>query len=124
MFEVLKIRIFGKHPAAKVTDKMLERILEREFGILGHEVKLKFAKLNSDTHSGKNRISAAILKLSNKDMKSIDMWIDQSNQDFRDVISKAEYPRCSKLGFNERSKMKLKPIYLDDWLEYSTWLNK
>ncbi len=123
MFEVLRIRIFGTQPAAKVTDKTLVRLIQREFGEQADNVKLKLRQITSDTHNGKNRISAAIIKLSNKDLKAIDYYIEMCKNDFRDLISQAEYPRCSKLGFNEMEEQNMKRIYLNDWIDYSNWIN-
>jgi hypothetical protein len=72
------------------------------------EVKQKLQRVTSDSHNGKNRISAAILKLSNKDFNSTDYYINMSHGDFRDVISQAEYPRCSKLDFDKMEKENMK----------------
>ena len=123
MFEALRIRIFGTQPVAKVSDNTLERLIQREFDSLSNEVKQRFKQLNSDTHNGKNRLSAAILKLSNKDLSAIDFYIGMSNNDFRDVIYRAEYPRSFKFGFGEMKENK-KRIYLDDWTEYNKWINE
>ena len=38
-------------------------------------------------------------------------------------LSQAEYPRCSKLEFDDFAKKRMKSIYLADWFEYSNWLN-
>ena len=123
MLEELKIKIWGTQPVANVTDTNLSRLLEREFPQHIDKVKTKLDKVYSDSPSGKNRISAAIIKLSNKDLKSLDHFIDIANGDIRDVLSQAEYPRCSKLGFGDFDNNKMKSIYLDDWREYSKWLN-
>jgi hypothetical protein len=124
MFETLRIKIFGTQPAAKVTDKALEQLIQRDFGIKAVEVKQKLTLVNSDTHGGKNRISAAIIKLSNRDINAIDYYIEISKNDFRDVISQAEYPRCSKFDFSEIKKQNTKQIYLEDWNEYWNWMTK
>ncbi len=124
MFEILQIRLFGTQPVAKVTDQMLERIIQRDFGSQADEVKQKLKQVISDSHSGKNRISAAILKLSNKDIKAVDHFIRLSNNDCRDVLSQAEYPKCTELGFGDMEEQSMKPIYLEDWKEYSRWLNR
>ena len=123
MFKELKIKFLGTQPVAKVTHKQLGRLIEREFPQHVDEVTTKLDKVVSDSPSGKNRISAAIIKLSNKDIKSLDHYIDIANSDCRDVLSQAEYPRCSKLGFGDFDKNEMKSIYLDDWTEYSKWLN-
>ncbi len=123
MFEVLKINIWGTQPVARVSDKQLEKLIRREFPDNINQVKTRLGKVKIDPASGKNRISAAIIKLANKDVKSLDHYIDVANSDFRDVLSQAEYPRCSKLGFGKSRSNDMKRIYMNDWKEYSKWLN-
>jgi hypothetical protein len=123
MFETLKINLLGKQPVPKITKMVLKRIVERDFSDSLTEIKVKLDQIESDTESGKNRISAAILKLSNGNLKSVDEYIRISKVDFRDVISQAEYPRCSKLEFEDLEKPGVRRIYFEDWKEYSEWLN-
>ncbi len=123
MFEELRIKYLGIQPVAKVTTNQLERLISREFPKNIDEVTLKFYKVKGDNPNGINRISAAIVKLANKDLSSLDYYIGIANVDSRDVLSQAEYPRCSKLGFDDFNSKEMKRIYLDDWLEYSKWLN-
>ena len=123
MLEEFKIKIWGAQPAAKVTANQLDRLIAREFPQYTDEVNIKLDKVGGDNPNGKNRISAAIIKLANKDFKSLDHYIDIANTDNRDVLSQAEYPRCSKLEFGEFDKNEIKRIYLEDWREYTKWLN-
>ena len=123
MLDEIKIKIWGTQPVAKVTDQQLDRLIERDFSQYIDNVKIKLEAVKSDSQSGRNRISAAIIKLSDKDIKSLDHYISIANCDCRDVLSQAEYPRCSKLGFGDFDKNEMKSIYLDDWREYSKWLN-
>ncbi len=122
MFEEIKIKIWGTQPIAKVTKKQLNRLIAREFSQNIETVKNKLCKVESDTLNGKNRISAAVIKLSNKELKSLDHYIDIANADCRDVLSQAEYPKCTKLGFKEVNNKEIKNIYMDDWRAYSKWL--
>jgi hypothetical protein len=124
MFEVLRIKLFGTQPTASITSRTLNRIIRREFGNKSQEVKQKLEQVTSETNNGKNRISASILKLSNKDFTAIDDYIKKSNDDFRDVIMKAEYPRCAKVSFEGTPRQTVKQIHLEDWIEYSKWLKK
>ena len=124
MFETLRIILFGTQPFAKVDNKTLEKIIYRDFGNRANEVKQKLRGILSDTATRKNRISAAIIKLADKDINAIDNYIEISNNDCRDVLARAEYPRCFEVGFDEMGKSKMKQIYLADWKEYSIWLNK
>jgi hypothetical protein len=71
MFETIRIKIFASQPVAKVTGKKLEQLIQRDFGSNPLEVKQKLQQVISDTHNGKNRITGAILKLSNKDFNAV-----------------------------------------------------
>ena len=124
MFEVLKIKYLNLQPIAKITNKTLDRIILREYCNNFEEVWQKLKLIHSDTSKGKIRLSAAVLKLSNGDMTNLDLYIKMCNNDFRDVISKAEYPRALQFGFNNIPSNKSKKVYLDDWTEYTNWLNK
>ncbi|NEU08630.1 hypothetical protein GZH53_09935 [Flavihumibacter sp. R14] len=124
MFETLLIKLGSVQPVAKISDEILQRIIRREFGDQADEVNMKLASVAGDTSNGRNRISAAIIRLANQDISAIDIHISRSKEDYRDVIAKAEYPRCYKLGFECMGDQNMKQIYLDDWQKYSGWLNK
>ena len=124
MLETLKIKLFGKQPVPNITESILEKIIERDFGKNSAEVKTKLKRIESDSESGKRRISAAILKLANGNLIDLENFIKAANVDFRDVISQAEYPRCSELGFEAMEKPGIGKVYLEDWEEYTEWLNK
>ena len=124
MLETLRIKLFGTQPVAKISDARLERLIQREFGNQADLVSRKLNQVVSETNAGKNRISAAIVKLSDKDINAIDHLIEQSKIDFRDLISQAEYPKCSELDFTDMDEQNMKIIYLDDWTEYLKWLNR
>ena len=124
MFEELRIILFGRQPFAKVDGNTLERIIHREFGNRANDVKQKLFGIRENTPKNRNRVSAAIIKLADKDINAIDNFIEISNNDFRDVLARAEYPRCFGLAFDETDKNKIKQIYLADWKDYSNWLNK
>lgn len=114
----------GEQPIPKITDINLERIIERDFRDNFTQVKNKLKQIKSDSQSGRNRISAAVLKLANGNLKDVEKYIEVSNVDFRDVISQAEYPRCSELGFEAMEKPGIEKVYAEDWEEYIEWLNK
>ena len=124
MFETLRIKLFGRQPFAKVDHKTLERIIHREFGDRAREVEQKLQGVTEVLPNDKNRISAAIIKLAAKDINAIDNLVEMSNNDFRDILANAEYPRCFDMGFGEIEKNKLKKIYFADWKYYQNWLNK
>ena len=81
MFEILKIRLFGLEPAAKITDEMLDRLIEREFISCADKVRQKLEQVRGVVPTNNNRICAAILKLANKNYKAIDRLIEFANYD-------------------------------------------
>jgi hypothetical protein len=113
-----------EQPIPEISNSILDVIIERDFGKNSIEVKIKLNRVKSDTESGKNRISAAILKLANGNINSIDNFIQLANSDFRVLISQAEYPRCAELEFEDLEKPEIWEIYMEDWKEYTEWLNK
>ena len=124
MFDLFKIKLFGKQPVAIISGKLLEKLIVRDYENNADLVRSKFTKINSDSQAGKNRISADILKLSDKNINALDGLIEKSNYDSRDIIMLAEYPRCAKIGFGELDKSLMKQIFINDFIEYSKWLNK
>lgn len=124
MNEIELINTKVEQPVAKISDSELEKLIEREFPKNSNLIKRKLNEIRSDSQNGKNRIGAAVLKLAKSDINEIDLLIKKANEDFRDIVSQAEYPRASELGFDTRSDSELKADYLNDWTEYSEWKNK
>jgi len=114
----------GEQPVAKISDEDLDFLIGREFPHDKETLKTKLDKIKSDSKDGKNRISASILKLANQDIDSVDFLVRRANEDFRDIVAEAEYPRTSSFGFGERDEEESKDDYLKDWEEYSTWKEK
>ena len=122
MFDVLKIKLFGHQPVAQISDQLLDTLIERDFKSKADIVRTKLNKIDSDSKAGKNRIAAGILKLADKNIENLDGLIEKANEDSRDIMMWAEYPRCAKVGFGELDKKQMKQIYLDDFIEFSNWL--
>ena len=113
-----------KQPAAKISDEELDFLISREFPNDKEFVKNSLDKLISDSQPGKNRIAAAVLKIADKKIDKIEFLVRLANEDFRDIVSEAEYPRASNLGFEKMSDNEHNNIYLKDWEEYSKWIGK
>ena len=124
MKEIELINTKIEQPVAKISDAELEKLIDREFPENSDLVKRKLTEIKSDSQNGQNRIGAAVLKLASSDLNAIVSLIKKANEDFRDIVSQAEYPRASKYEFEERSDNELKTDYLNDWTEYSKWKNK
>lgn len=127
MFEKLRIKFLKNQPVADISKEILEKIIRRDFPENYKIVKQKLELIKSDSLKSQNRLSAAVLKVSNGDLSKIDSFIEMCNSDYRDVISQAEYPRISEIGFigmEELESSELKEYYLKDWAEYTNWINK
>ena len=122
MFDLLKIKLFGHQPVAKISDQLLDTLIERDYKSNVAIVKTKLNTIDSDNQAGKNRIAAGILKLADKNLEALDELIEKANEDSRDIMMWAEYPRCAKIGFGELDKKQMKKIYIDDFIEFSNWL--
>ena len=110
---------------AKISTDHLAKLILREFPKDVELVTSKLEQVKSDSEAGQRRISAAILKLANRELNELDSLIDKANFDFRDIIAAVEYPRNSQRMFDERTtKEQLETEYQNDWDDYSTWLNK
>ena len=116
----------GEQPVPTISDEELDFLISREFPVDKEIVRTKLGKIEIDSSNGKNRISTSILKLANKKIGKIDLLIKRANEDFRDIISEAEYPRAHKSGFElfDKEEKFIKEVLLADWEEYSTWAEK
>lgn len=121
MLERLKIKLLGIQPKASISSATLERLIKRDFPDKYNQIIDLLKDVSSDNQKGKNRISAAILKLANGDSDKVAFGVSLSKIDYRDTLSKAEYPRMLKEGFSSKKR---KLIYMEDWQEYSEWLKK
>ena len=69
-----------------------------------------------------SRVRLAILKSAGNDLKKIEKYTESANQDFRDILAWAEYPRQSKNWSVPAGPTKEKLIR-EDRAEYEAWLN-
>src|ERR1700690_2141005 len=117
MFDLLKIKLFGQQPVAKISDQLLDTLIERDYKSNAAIVRTKLNNIDSDSQAGKNRIAASVLKLADKNFDALDELIEKANIDSRDILMWAEYPRCAKLGFDELDKKQMKQVYIDNFNE-------
>lgn len=106
----------------KISDETLDFLIHRDFPNQSELVKQKMQAIHSDSQAGKNRICAAVLKLTQKDFDQLDSYIKRATEDFRDVIAASEYPRSSKHPWGSRTNEQEKASAQKDWEEYSKWL--
>ena len=68
------------------------------------------------------RVSLAVLKLAGADLEEIRTLTTQAKQDFRDILSWAEYPRQSK-SWSLRNSAEKQKLIAADKAEYDAWLS-
>jgi hypothetical protein len=112
-------------PLGKSSFNEIKKIIERDFNKENlQEILLLLDRYKGDTEKGKYRVWAAIIKLSNGNVKKMKENIEIAIVDYRDVIAYAEYPEYSeKIGFNSKkynSKF-INEIIKRDWKQYKKW---
>jgi len=112
-----------KQPIAKVTINDIHRLIRRDFP--GNEAKV--LKLLNKYQGEGYRVWAAILKLANADFSTINNHVKIAINDFRDVISLAEYPEYSaRIGFDSDkfNRREIAEIINRDNSQYQNWFKR
>lgn len=117
-----------KQPTPKVTAADVERIVSRDFPADEFSVVMTILREygTASSHREPNRVQLAALKLSNGNSQKLRACIERAKADYRDVLSPAEYPGFSKVGWS-RPKLpdeEQSRIFESDWRQYDDWLNK
>lgn len=107
-----------------ITD--IKRLIKREFPNKPiSEIETILKQYVSESQTGRNRVYASILKLSNGNIDKLIKGVEQANKDFRDIISIAEFPNYSENAFtNNLSNEKEKQLIEKDWKQFKAWLDK
>jgi hypothetical protein len=115
-------------PIPKVSDKDVERIAIRDFGKDKLSEVMSILKEYGEqdwNRPGSPRVRLAILKLADGDWDQLSRQVKIAIQDYRDVLTMAEYPRWTKeIGFEKANKKIEHEIIDDDWRQYTQWLEK
>lgn len=86
---------------AKIFSELFESLILREFGEFSNEVTGRLLQVNSDSESGRRRISTAILRLTNKNIDRLEQLLQRANSAFRHIIAEVDYPRVFEAGFSQ-----------------------
>ncbi|MBK6748564.1 MAG: hypothetical protein KA956_09785 [Pyrinomonadaceae bacterium] len=110
-----------EQPVPKVSEADVERIVDRDFG------KDKAAEVLSSLRGFDTgpRVRLAILKVANGDLERLQEAGKVAIQDYRDILSEAEYPRyMDEIGFEDTSETLRQAVIQADWLQYQEWLQR
>jgi hypothetical protein len=119
-----------KQRTPRVSSDDVERIIRRDFPRSQFDsVKAVLEEYERSPSGGRERVRVqlAALKLAHGDLAALRTHIDTAIQDFRDVLSPAEYPEYSnKVAFHVQ-KAPLEDqqrIIESDWKQYEDWLRR
>lgn len=117
----------AEQPIPDVTDEDVKRIALRDFGdaqaALALSILEEFGK--QDWNRPDPRVRLAILKLANGDLDRLLNETQTAIQDYRDVLSGAEYPRYMReIGFGDVPETVQQAVIDDDWRQYHEWLQR
>jgi hypothetical protein len=115
----------AEQPVPDVTEEDVKRIALRDFG--DAQVALALSILEEFGKQAWNRpsprVRLAILKLADGEPDRLLDETQRAIQDYRDVLSWAEYPKYSReIGFGEVPEAAEQAVIDDDWRQYHDWL--
>jgi len=107
-----------------ISNDDLHRLIKRDFpeSAVTHVLET-LARYSGDSTKGRNRVHAAILKLSNGEVERIHEYIMVALNDYRDVIRQAEYPNYSEYAFAELDTNEKEGLIAADHEQYDQWFN-
>ena len=117
----------------KLTHADVLRIIERDFPVeerseVWNRLKQYKNLLRPAATDDENaRVHLAILKLCDGQLSHVCKLVDQAYQDFRDVLSPAEYPEFHKIGFvgiDRLTPQEKDELIKRDWDQYHKWLDR
>ncbi len=114
-----------------ISNADIKRIIERDFR-KDTDIANILNRYASETEKGRNRVYAAILKISDGSVEKVEKNVEVAIIDYRDVLSWAEYPNYFKfvredISYKQNFEIpfeKNKQLSDDDWQQYNEWLNK
>ncbi len=114
-------------PVPQVSEADVARIVARDFPpdqVAGVQGMLPESG-TKDWHREVPRVRLAILKLADGDLRKLRATLKTADQDYRDVLSYAEYPGYFvTISPSEPDAAKRARAAIPDWEQYSAWLNR
>ena len=114
-------------PVPNVTEADVGRVVRRDFspGQVDAAHVLLGEYGGKDWHREVTRVRLAALKLASGNLKKLREAIRTANQDFRDVLSYAEYPGYfTTIRPEESDDARRAAAIEEDWRQYREWLER
>jgi hypothetical protein len=112
-------------PVPKVSKSDVSRVVQRDYPApLQDTVLAILGRYPAKSRAGTSRIQLAALKLAAGDVAALQTFIKDALQDFRDVVSAAEYPAHSGHPLGQPLTLTEKEdLFSADWAQYEKWLH-
>ena len=113
-----------EQPVPKVSPAEVDRVLARDFPAADIDaVRAALAGYGTKAwHREPERVRLAALKIAGGKVARLHAALARADQDFRDVLCAAEYPRYhQEVSPSERNETQRPAIIDDDWRQYREW---
>jgi hypothetical protein len=113
-------------PVPGVTPEDVTRLIRRDFALYQvADVTAVLQDCGGDDSRISARVRIACLKLANGDVEQLQKIVNLAKQDYRDVLTPAEYPEYSRKAWGKNlPAAELHRIYESDWSQYQDWLER
>lgn len=115
-------------PIPKVSQDDVLRLVRRDFPHDQSDIVLAvLAEYGNASHNqNPHRIHAAILKLANGDLNTLERQIASAKIDFRDTLVAAEYPEYGDKVYGPKAipEDERRQIINADWQQYKQWFDR
>src|SRR5690349_24817337 len=111
-----------QQPVPSLTDADFERLLTREFAP-EHTAVARAILVRHGSQSWQReplRVRIAVMKLAQRNVAKLDEFMRMAEQDYRDVLSWAEYPAYNRTGPRSADAERQAAI-AEDWTQYRLW---
>ncbi|HVU87415.1 MAG TPA: hypothetical protein VHD36_08835 [Pirellulales bacterium] len=112
-------------PIPNVSRSDVERIARHDFGPAEADRAMAVLDEYQSESSDRSRVQLAVLKLAAGNLQLLRRHMEIAKNDYRDVITAAEYPRFSReIGFSPVPDSLRQDVIDDDWRQYEHWLRR
>lgn len=116
---------FMDQPIPNVSRSDVERIARHDFGPAEADRAMAVLDEYQSESSDRSRVQLAVLKLAAGNLQLLRRHMEIAKNDYRDVITAAEYPRFSReIGFSPVPDSLRQDVIDDDWRQYEHWLRR
>jgi len=112
-------------PIPDVGVKDVNRISHRDYPSAANEALAILSRYGAEPyHQESARVQVAILKLAGGSFEKLHSMTSIACDDFRDVLSWAEYPEYSKRAIHKFTLEEKRRIIEADWKQYYDWIKE